>query len=327
MRILITGANGLLGNNVARIAQERGFQIASISRSDRSSEAFKGLDIDVFQTDLVDRSRLAKVFENRFDVVIHCAANIHIGWKFMELGMQVNRDGTQFLLDEARKQGARFIHVSTVNTLTVGSKDRLVDEETQGGGQIPCTYIATKMAAERVASAAAASGQDVIIVHPGFMLGPWDWKPSSGRMIQSLGGFVPLAPSGGCTVCDSRDVAAAILNAIDRGVSGRHYILGGENLTYLELWRRIRSELGMKGPLTTMRTPGRIIAGAIGDTISKFITSELDINSAAIRISSQFQWFSSQRAMTELGYNSRPANDSIRDAVQWLRNNQLLKAA
>ena len=327
MRVLITGANGLLGNNIARIAQNRGFQIASICRSDRTSRAFAGLDIEVFQTDLVDRPSLAKVFENRFDVVIHCAANIHIGWKFLDKGMQVNRDGTQFLLEEARKQGSRFIHVSTVNTLAVGSKEQLVDEETPGDGQIPCTYVVTKMAAERLASDAAAKGQNVIIVHPGFMLGPWDWKPSSGRMIQSLSGFVPLAPSGGCTVCDPRDVAEGILNAIDRGVSGRHYILGGENMTYLELWRRIRSELGLRGPFTYMRAPARIIAGTVGDTISKFMRNELDINSAAIRMSSQIQWYSSQRAIRELGYNPRPANESIRDAVQWLRNNQLLRTA
>ena len=317
----------MLGNNVARMAQKRGFHIASVCRSDRSSRAFEGLDIEVFQTDLADRKSTAKVFENRFDVVIHCAANIHIGWKFLEKGMQVNRDGTQFLLEEAGRHNTKFIHVSTVNTLPVGSKDRIVDEETQGDEQIPCTYVVTKMAAERLADDAAAAGQDVMIVHPGFMLGPWDWKPSSGRMIQSLSGFVPLAPSGGCTVCDPRDVADAILNAIDRGVSGRHYILGGENMTFLDLWRRIRTELGMRGPFTYMRTPGRIIAGTIGDTISKFMKSELDINSAAIGMSSQFQWYNSQRAITELGYNPRPAVESIRDAVQWLRNNQLLKVA
>ena len=327
MRILITGANGLLGNNIARLAQKRGLSLASICRSDGANRAFGGLDIEVFPVNLVDRKRLATVFENQFDVVIHCAASIHIGWKFVEQGMQVNRDGTQYLLEEAGKRGIKFIHVSTVNTLPVGTKDLIVDEETKGGGQILCNYIVTKMAAERLAVEAAAAGQDVIIVHPGFMVGPWDWKPSSGRMLQALQGFAPVSPSGGCTVCDPRDVAEAILNAIDRGVSGRHYILGGENMMYLDLWRRICEALGKKGPLTSMRAPGRILAGAIGDTISRFTKQELDINSAAIRISSQIQWFSSQRAISELGYKPRPAIDSIRDAVAWLRENNLLEAA
>ncbi len=326
MRVLISGANGLLGNNLARTALKRGLQVASVSRSDPKNRAFEGLDIDVYQGDLAQGASLSQVFENRFDVIIHCAADIHIGWKFIEKSMRVNRDGTQVLLEEARRHRIKFIHVSTVNTLAVGSKDRIIDEDSPGDGRIPCNYVLTKMAAERKVIDAAAAGQDVVIVHPGFMLGPWDWKPSSGRMIQALQEFAPLSPSGGCSVCDPRDVAEAILNAIDRGVSGRHYILAGENMMYLDLWRRICAALGKKGPLATMRTPGRVLAGAIGDTVSKFIRGETDINSAAIAMASQTQWFSSQRAIDELGYKPRPANESIQDAVNWLHQYQLLKA-
>ena len=96
-------------------------------------------------------------------------------------------------------------------------------------------------------------------------------------------------------------------------------------MMYLELWRRICEALGKKGPFTSMRSPGRILASTIGDAISRFTKHELDINSAAIRISSQIQWFSSQRAITELGYQPRPTLDSIRDAVAWLHQHNLLK--
>ena len=325
MRLLITGANGLLGNNLARQAIQREFQVASVSRSDRRNAAFDGLDIQVFQADLGDRDRLTKVFEQPFDVVIHCAASIHIGWKFVENGMRINRDGTQVLLEESARRGIKFIHVSTVNTLAVGTKDLIVNEDTPGDGRIPCNYVVTKMAAEKLAIDAAAAGQHVVIVHPGFMLGPWDWKPSSGRMVQALQGLAPLAPSGGCSVCDPRDVANAILNAIDRGVPGRHYILAGENMMYLDLWRRISASLGKRGPLTYLRAPAKMIAGSIGDLIGKLTSGEPDINSAAIAMSSQVQWFSSQRAITELGYSPRPADESIRDAVQWMRQHDLLK--
>jgi dihydroflavonol-4-reductase len=326
VRVLISGANGLLGNNLARLALKRGLVVASFSRSDPKNRAFEGLDIDVFQGDLADRDSLKRLFENPLDVIIHCAAHIHIGWKLVEDSMRVNRDGTQALLEEAGRRGIKFIHVSTVNTLAVGTQDRIIDEESTGNGRVHCNYVLTKMAAERKAIDAAAAGQNVVIVHPGFMLGPWDWKPSSGRMIQALQGFAPLAPSGGCSVCDPRDVAEAILNAIERGVSGRHYILAGENMMYLDLWRRICVNLGKKGPITTVRTPGKVIAGAIGDMVSKFILGETDINSAAIAMASQTQWFSSQRAIDELGYQPRPADDSIRDAVDWLRQNHFLKA-
>jgi dihydroflavonol-4-reductase len=324
VRVLISGATGLLGNNLVRLALNRGLQVACLTRSVRKGAPFDSLDVDLFQADLADPMTLRKIFENRFDACIHCAAEIHIGWKFLDRSMRVNRDGTKILLEEAGRQGTKFVHVSTVNTLAVGSKEKIVDEETAGDGRVPCNYILSKMAAEKLADEAAAAGQQVVVVHPGFMLGPWDWKPSSGRMISGLQGFAPFAPSGGCSVCDPRDVAEAILNAIPDGISGRHYILAGENMTYLDLWRRICFALGKKGPLTVLRGPGRFAVGLIGDTISRFSRNELDINSAAIAIASQTQWYSSKRAMDELGYRPRPANESIRDAVQWLRQNHLM---
>ena len=158
------------------------------------------------------------------------------------------------------------------------------------------------------------------------MLGPWDWKPSSGRMIQALQGFALLAPPGGCSVCDPRDVAQAILNTIDRAPSGRNYILGGENLTYLELWRQISCLLGKRGPFTYMRKPGIEIASRLGDMTGWLLGREQPINSAAVRITTQFHWYSSQRAKDEIGYQFRPAIESIHDAINWLRNHEMLRA-
>ena len=88
---------------LARLAQNRGIEIAGLSRSDRSNRAFQGLNIEVFSADLCDQKSLSAVFEKHFDAVIHCAAHIHIGWKFLDKGMQVNREGTRCLLDEARR--------------------------------------------------------------------------------------------------------------------------------------------------------------------------------------------------------------------------------
>jgi len=324
VRILVTGGTGLLGNNVIRQALSRGFEVASLCRSDRNSQPFAGLNVAVHSVDLTRAKDLSQVFESPFDAVVHCAAHIQIGWSRLEEGLRVNRDGTQRLLAEAAKHRVRFIHISTVNTLAVGTQENPADEQTIGDGQIPCTYVVTKRAAEELAVESAKSGQDVVIVHPGFMLGPWDWKPSSGRMIQGLQGFAPLAPSGGCSVCDPRDVADAILQAIQRGTPGRHYILGGENLTYLELWQRIANELGKRGPFTYMRAPGRFVGSIVGDILSKVLSRELDVNSAAIGMASQFHWYSSQRAVDELSYKPRPADESIHDAVTWLRDNHLL---
>ena len=72
--------------------------------------------------------------------------------------------------------------------------------------RIESTINADGVAEERV-------GLDAVIVNPGFMLGPWDWKPSSGRMLLEVAqGIAWLAPQGHFSVCDVRDVVAGILS-------------------------------------------------------------------------------------------------------------------
>lgn len=326
MRLLVTGGTGLLGNNVIRSALDRGFEVAALARSGSDHPALAGLPIQVFSADLSNPDSLKPVFESRFDAIVHTAAHIHIGWSQMQESLRINRDGTKTLLDFAQKQDTHFVHVSTVNTLAIGSQSLPANEETTGDGQIPCTYVVSKRAAELEVKKAVEAGQKATIVHPAFMLGPWDWKPSSGKMVQALQGVALLAPSGGCSVCDPRDASDAILNAIETTPTGRHFILGGENITYLELWRRICHQLGKRGPFTYMRLPGRMVACTAGDFIGRLTGKEPPINSAAVTMATQFHWYSSERAIQELNYRFRPAEDSIRDSIEWLRSHNMLRS-
>jgi dihydroflavonol-4-reductase len=327
VRLLVTGGTGLLGNNVIRTAIKKGHEVVSLSRSKLDHPGFAGLNVRAISADISDLDSMNRVVHGRFDAIVNCAAHIHIGWHQLEQGMKINRDGTRNLLTIAKTTGAKFIQVSTVNTLAVGSRDYPADEETEGDGQIQCTYVLSKRAADAEVEQAHSDGQHVVTVHPGFMLGPWDWNPSSGKMIQALQNPLLLSPSGGCSVCDPRDIAAAILNAIDHAPSGRHYVLAGENITYLDLWRRISSRLGARQAITYMRRPGRLVSGMVGDLIGKWRGKEGDVNSASIAVVSQFHWYSSQRAMDELAYQPRSADESIEDAIRWLRENGMLGRA
>ena len=78
-----------------------------------------------------------------------------------------------------------------------------------------CPYVVTKRQAEEAVLRECDLGLDGVIVNPVFMLGPWDWKPSSGRMlVEVASGKGLFAPPGGNDFVDVRDVAAGILSAI-----------------------------------------------------------------------------------------------------------------
>jgi dihydroflavonol-4-reductase len=325
MRVLVTGGTGFLGNNIIRNALAQGHEVKAVVRSSELPQSLKGLEVIPHRGDICDESTLLEAAAD-VDAIIHSAAHIHIGWKHLDEALKTNRLGTQNVVRAATERGIRLVHVSTVNTLAMGVRHQPANEDTPGDGQIPCTYVVSKRAAEEVVKNAIRANQvDAVIVHPGFMLGPWDWKPSSGRMIIEFASrWTPVAPSGGCSVCDVRDVASGVLQALQRGKAGRNYILAGENLTYLDLWQRFAKAIGKRPPRWRLGPAVRWSVGTLGDFMSRFQTIENPINSAALRMSSKYQWHDRTRAQQELGYDTRAADESIRDAVAWLREYKYL---
>src|SRR5439155_20560421 len=109
-------------------------------------------------------------------------------------------------------------------------------------------YVRAKRAAEQAALNAARGGQDVVVVNPGYLLGPDDHEPSvMGRMcVRAWKGRLPLAAPGGYNLVDVRDVAVGHLLAAEHGQSGQRYILGGENLRIQDFLRRLATVAGLR---------------------------------------------------------------------------------
>ncbi|PQO32197.1 NAD-dependent epimerase/dehydratase family protein [Bremerella cremea] len=326
MRVLVTGATGFVGNNVVRMLLQQGKKVRVMVRDPRADKSLAGLDIEVVQGDIKDEDNVRTAAMGA-DAIIHSAAMVHIGWTKEKAMRQTNVEGTRIVGLAALKHNIRLVHVSSVDALGVGQEDAPANEETPREGKTPCPYVVTKREAEEELQKLVAEGLNAVIVNPGLMFGPWDWKPSSGRMLISvIKKQPPLAPSGGGTTCDVRDVAQACINAIEQGRVGENYILGGENLSYFDLWTRIANLTGRRPP---WRKLGPYIAGAVGylsDTWATMEGKEGEVNSAAIKMGSLFHFYSSNKAKAELGYKNRPLDQTIEDAWQWFRKQGYLPA-
>jgi dihydroflavonol-4-reductase len=320
MRIFVTGGTGLLGNTILRqLTGEH--ELLSLVRGEPDAEVFGGIETEFVQDDLADTAVISAAVA-RCDAVIHSAGLIHIGWQRLEESMRVNRDGTRVVVQACLQHAKKLVHVGTVNTLAIGSPAGPSDETTPldfAGGQTPCSYVVSKRAGVAEVLQGVAQGLNAVIVHPGFMLGPWDWKPSSGRMMLEVGrGWKPIAPSGGVSICDPRDVAAATITALQADVeSGRQFILAGENWRYLQLWTEMAKRMGKRPPIMPAGPAQRWIAAVAGDLWSK-IAGEGDINSAGVNMSSMYHWHDSSRAKAELGYQNRDVYESLDASAEWI---------
>lgn len=321
MTTLVTGATGLVGNNVARLLLECGEPVRALVREGCDPRPLDGLDVETAVGDIRDAESLASACQGVAHV-IHAAAAIHIGWTGLELQREINVEGSRHVATAARVAGARMVHVSSVDALGVGSQNEPADEAPPFEGKVPCTYVVTKREAEAAVLAEVERGLDATIVNPGFMLGPWDWKPSSGRMLLEVARrFTPFAPPGGCSVCDVRDVATGIIAARDAGETGRRYILAGHNTSYFDLWKLFARISGGKAPIGRAGPLTLIAVGRFGDLAAKLTGRETDINSAAIRMSRQFHYYTSALSERDLGYQVRDLEQTVTDAWTWFQEN------
>lgn len=316
--ILITGATGLLGNNVVRRALQGGLDAAALVRPESSQRPFEGLAMPRIAVDLA-RDDLGKML-GQGDIVVHCAARVAIGSRDLDGFRADNVVPTARLAAACREAGARLVHVSTVDTLVWGTAE-LPGDETPGAAEpVPTAYSISKREAEAALLAEVDRGLDAVIVHPAYMLGPWDWKPSSGRMMLEVAKTpLAVAPPGGNDFCHVEDVADGVIAAALRPSAGGRYILGGEALTYAAAFRLMR-EIAGRG-LAVATAPAWLVRalGRCGDALAALTGREPALNGASAAIACLPHHFSSARAIRDLGYRPRPARAAMTDAWAWFR--------
>ena len=334
---LVTGATGLVGNNVVRLLVNRDHNVRVLVRpghlSGPAADArqaaggvFAALPIDMVAAGLHDEVAMQRAVDGSTHV-IHSAAMVHCGWRHLEEMRHVNVEGTRVVARAARRAGARLIHVSSVDAIGLRSDGVPADEETPAGGMLECPYVVTKREAEAAVLEEVEKGLDAVIVNPVYMIGPWDWKPSSGRMLLEVGaGRGLFAPPGSNDFVDVRDVAQGILAAMSRGRTGRRYILGGQPLSYLDACRIFARVSGRLQPLGIAPRPFVHVAGWCGDLASLLTRRELPVNSAATGMSMLAHNFSCARAEDELGYTRRPFEAAAQDAWDWFVGHGYVKA-
>ena len=322
---LVTGGTGLVGNNVIRMLVDQGRRVRTLVRGRSGDRELASVDAERAGGDVTDPEAVRRAVAGA-RVVIHSAAMVHVGWQRLAEMRRVNVEGTRLVAEAARREGARLVHVSSVNALGLTGDTTPADEEIPFGNTIECPYVVTKREAEQVVLDEVARGLDAVILNPVFMLGPWDWKPSSGRMLLEVAaGRGLLAPPGSQHFGDARDIAAGIVAAMVKGSPGRRYILGGHHLRFFDAWTLFAEVAGCRPPRG--EAPLRVVrfAGRVGDLIAGCVGREGPLNSAAASMSLLCQHYSSDRAIAELGYSIRPLAESVEAAWQWFVDNGYAK--
>ncbi len=327
-RVLVTGASGFVGSAVARIALERGFDVRVLMRTTSSRKNIEALDAEVVLGDMRDEASMRAALKG-VRYLFHVAADYRIWAPDPSEIERSNLQGTEATMRAALAEGVeRIVYTSSVATLKVTSAGTIVDETKPADpSQTIGAYKRSKVLAERAVERMVANDRlPAVIVNPSTPIGPRDVKPTpTGRIIvEAATGKIPAFVDTGLNLVHVDDVAAGHFLALERGVVGERYILGGENLPLQQMLADIAVLSGRKPP--TIRIPrGPLYPLAIGaEWYARFSGREPFVTVDGLRMSKNKMYFTSAKAERELGFRARPYREGLRDALDWFRANGYL---
>lgn len=328
MKILVTGADGLLGSNLVRELLKRDHTIRAFVQPGRQQKTLEGLTLEKFPGNLLNADEVLKSSEG-CDGIIHCAASTSVWPTRSEIVNTVNIEGTKNIIHAVQKNNIqRMIYVGTANSFGFGSKENPgVEGNPYKSATYALDYMDSKYKAQQLILKEVKENQlPAVIVNPTFMFGPYDSNPSSGAMIVALyKGKVPGYTSGGRNYVCVKDAAVAIANALTKGRIGECYILGNQNLSYKEAFNKIASTIGVKPPKLPIPSVFAKLYGGIGTAIGKMSGKTPAISYPLSRIACDEHYFSPAKAVQELELPQTPIETGIRECFEWLQENGYLK--
>jgi len=182
-------------------------------------------------------------------------------------------------------------------------------------------YKRSKFLAEEVVMELATRYElPVVIVNPSTPVGPRDIKPTpTGRLVRdAVAGKIPAYVDTGLNIAHVDDVTTGHLLALEKGQIGRRYILGGDNLSLREILTEIAQLCGRQPP--KVRLPRRLVYPvAFASEAWAWLTdgAQPQVTVDGLKMAKKKMFFDSTRAIKELGYRSRPADEALADAVAW----------
>ncbi len=324
---LVTGATGLLGGNICRELAGRGWRVKGLVRSLEKARRFLDVDgIEFVEGDMERVESFASTLDG-VDAVFHTAAFFREYYQpgdHWERMKRINVDATMQLLREADARGvARTVFTSSSGVIQTVPGEAVDESSPYSSFAEKNLYFKTKVMAEReIYDFLASSRMDVVMILPGWMMGPGDAAPTSaGQLILDLiAGRLPGLIDGGASLADARDVASATATAAERGKRGERYIVTGPPATMEDIAKGVAEITGAAVP--GMRLPGWLAMAVahLSDAWAGMTggTSRMPVD--GIKTLMEKAVLSSKKAERELDATFRPLSETLSDTVAWYRD-------
>lgn len=324
MKIFVTGATGYIGHKLVLAAASKGFTVHALVRNSLSPHLIKHERINYFKGDVTDYNSVLGAAES-CDAVMHAAGVTQLWHRDRSIFYRINVGGTRNVLEAACFHNVKkFLYTSTCGVLGPSFKYP-VSEEDPRITPFENDYEISKHCAEELVKEYSRRGLFSIIVALPRVYGPGlltNGNPVSKLIAATIKrkiGFVPDAKKivGNYAFID--DVVEGHFLALQKGLGGEKYNLGGENHSYEEFFDNIRKVSEEKIMFITVPKFFLKVASKFTYSASILTGKHTHLTPGIIDRLYQNRAVSCEKAIRQLGYHITPLENGIQQTIQFLK--------
>ncbi|MBI4418137.1 MAG: SDR family oxidoreductase [Ignavibacteriales bacterium] len=319
MRVLVTGATGFLGSNLAGALVSEGHHVRILRRPTSSLTAIRDLDVEHTIGDIRDPDAV-RVAVRGCDMIFHAAALVSYWRKQRAEVYDINIGGTANIIDACLRAGVqRLIHTSSVAAVGFEKDGVLADESTPfNWDAYDVGYRISKHRGELEVLKGVKAGLPAVIVNPSIMVGERDIHFIGGQIVRDVyKKRIFYSIEGGISVVYVGDVVRGHLAAARQGRIGERYILSGENLTHRQILETTADVVSGWKPLFRLPFWGAKTIASVSEAVGNLAKTKPWIGKELVAGLNRMCWFSCEKAKRELGYSVTPFRTAIERTFEW----------
>ncbi|MFP4042068.1 MAG: NAD-dependent epimerase/dehydratase family protein [Bacteroidales bacterium] len=328
MKYFVTGSTGFIGASLVKQLTNEGHYVRALVRSKERASEINNKNVELFQGTLFDTKVLESAI-NGVDGIFHLAAFAQPYAKDKTLYNKINAEATRNIFSIAQdKNVKRVVFTSTAGTFGP-SWGTPVSEDTIRTHDFFNEYESTKFIAEKIAKDFVLRGLDIVIVHPTRVYGPGrlsksnavtlmikkytkgQWRVIPGSDGKKIGNYVYI-----------NDVVNGHIAAMNNGVAGQQYLLGGENKSYADFFKLLRNVSTQNYKLLKIPVWALKSFAAIQMKIALLFNHKPLLPPKWVE-KYLYDWaVSSKKAEKELAYKITPLREGFTKTIEWLKSSQ-----
>ncbi|MGW8315930.1 MAG: SDR family oxidoreductase [Bacteroidales bacterium] len=323
MKVFVSGATGYIGVQLVRRLVKEGYEVHALYRSVNKTLPLKMKGVTLFKGDIQEPGSLDAAMKG-CSQAYHVAAFASVWTPDQDQIYRLNVEGALHVVMTAKKAGLRRLVVTSTAGVLGPSSGDAVHEKSPVPNSFFTPYERSKYQMEQLLMNIDPNDIEVLVVNPTRVFGPGRMSESNGvtRMIRNYlknnWRYVPGNGNQSGNYVYVEDVVTGHILAMERGLHGHRYILGGENLSYRQLFELVSDVSGVRKnligvPLWIMLPVAFVMKEAAR------ITGRTPVIVPELVRKFSHQWkVSSEKAVQEIGYSPTPAAEAIAITVEWI---------